>query len=405
MNEDGYKHPVNPSSMTAEITRVVCTVFSYPVENMGTSGRGGGATYRPGDVIDRRVSAIRIETDCGVHGEYISANSPPDHIFAQMGMIAPSLLGTNPFDRERLWSDFQRDLRKYDRMGNGPVDIALWDFAGKYYGAPIHELLGTYRTELPTYASTYMADANGGLDSPTAYADFAEECLNRGFPAYKMHTWGGESLEVDREVDTVLAVRERVGQEMDLMLDPACQYETFADALRVGQACDEAEYFWYEDPYRDGGLSQHGHRKLRQSIDTPLLFGEHVRGLPIHTDLIANEATDFVRADPEYDGGITGAMKLAKIAEGFGLDVEFHAAGPARRHCMAATRNSNYYELAIVHPDAPCTRNVPAYRGYEDTLESIDSNGCVAVPSKPGLGVDIDWDYIRENETQRRVFE
>jgi len=189
------------------------------------------------------------------------------------------------------------------------------------------------------------------------------------------------------------------------MLDPACEYETFADALRVGKACDEADFLWYEDPYRDGGLSQHGHRKLRGQIETPILFGEHIRGLPIHTDLIANEATDFVRADPEYDGGITGAIKIARVAEGFGLDVEIHATGPARRHCMAAIRNTNYYEMAIVHPDAPCTRHVPVYDEYADLLDSVDDDGTLPVPDGPGLGVTIDWGYIEDRTIRKRSFE
>ena len=77
------------------------------------------------------------------------------------------------------------------------------------------------------------------------------------------------------------------------------------------------------------GVSQFAHRKLRQLIKTPLLLGEHVRGLEPQVDLIAAEATDFVRADPDYDGGITGVMKIAHAAEGFGLDVEIHAPGPA----------------------------------------------------------------------------
>lgn len=59
--------------------------------------------------------------------------------------------------------------------------------------------------------------------------------------------------------ETVRAVSERVGDKMDLMLDPACEYETFADALKVGRALDEHEFLWYEDPYRDGGVSQHAH--------------------------------------------------------------------------------------------------------------------------------------------------
>jgi L-alanine-DL-glutamate epimerase-like enolase superfamily enzyme len=130
-------------------------------------------------------------------------------------------------------------------MGLGPIDIALWDLAGKYYDAPIHELLGTYRTELPAYASTYFGDTNGGLDSPEAFADFAESCRKLGSPGYKIHSWGGsdEDRDIEREIAMVHAVGERVGNEMDLMLDPACEYETYADALKVGRALDEEEYF------------------------------------------------------------------------------------------------------------------------------------------------------------------
>ena len=302
--------------------------------------------------------------------------------------------------RERHWSEIKRALRKYGRMGIGPIDIVLWDFAGKYHDAPIHEFLGTYRERLPAYTSTYEADMNGGLDSPAAFADFAEECLEMGYPGLKLHVWEQEEWgDIDREVEMVHAVGERVGDEMDLMLDPVCQYETWADAMKVGRACDEQDFLWYEDPAKDAGLSQHMHRKLRQQLDTPILQTEHVRGLEPHTDFIANEATDFVRADPEYDAGITGAMKIARVAEGFGLDVEYHAPGPAQRHCMAATRNANYYELALVHPKV---RNPvpPVYNGeYSDYIDTIDDDGTVPVPDDPGLGVDYDWDFIKDNAT------
>jgi len=185
---------------------------------------------------------------------------------------------------------------------------------------------------------------------------------------------------------------------MDLMLDSVYEYETFGDALKVG-------IFWYEDPYRDIGISQHSHRKLRESIDTPLLLTEHIRGLEPFTDFIASEATDFVRGDPEYDGGITGAIKRARIAEGFGLDIETHAPGPAHRHYIAGIRNANYYEVALVHPDCKNTQP-PIYKcGYSDMLDTVADDGTVPVPDGPGLGVEYDWDYIEANEIEREVHE
>ncbi|QRV14111.1 mandelate racemase [Haloterrigena salifodinae] len=384
--------------MAPEITRVETMEFEYPLEDLGTDGNGFNLVYEPGSTLQATQLALKVHTDVDVTGEYVLVTSTaPD----QIETYAEYLVGKNPLKRERHWSEIKRALRKYDRMGIGPLDIALWDFAGKYYDAPIHELLGTYQTEFPAYASTYHGDENGGLDSPEAFADFAEECLELGYQGFKIHGWGGsdEARDIQREVETVHAVGERVGDEMDLMFDPACEYETFADALKVGRACDDHDFFWYEDPYRDGGISQHGHRKLGEMLETPLLQTEHVRGLEPHADFVVNDATDFVRTDPEYDAGITGAMKVVHMAEAFGLDVEFHAPGPAHRHCIAATRNTNYYELALVHPDCNNT-TPPIYEGgYSDQLEAIDETGRVEVPDGPGLGVDYNWDYIEDNLT------
>jgi L-alanine-DL-glutamate epimerase-like enolase superfamily enzyme len=384
--------------MSLEITKTESLEFSYDVPDVGTDEHGFNLVYDPGETTGRKLFAVRVHTDAGITGAYVGGNSPGA---AQINTFADYLVGKDPLRRERHWSEVKRALRKYDRMGIGPVDIALWDLAGKHYDAPIHELLGTYRERIPAYASTYHGDENGGLDSPEAFADFAQRCLEMGYPGFKIHGWGGSdaSRDVDREVATVRAVGERVGGEMDLMCDPACEYETFADALKVGRACDEYGYFWYEDPYRDGGTSRHAHAKLRELIDTPLLQTEHVRGLESKTDFIDAAATDFVRADPEYDGGITGAMKTARVAEAHGLDVEFHAPGPAQRHCIAATRNTNYYELALVHPDAPNTQP-PVYEGeYSDMIDTIDDDGTVGVPDGPGLGVEYDWEFIRDNQT------
>ncbi len=390
--------------MALKITKVEIVEFSYPIEDVSTDGNGFNLIYEPGSTLESSTLAIKIHTNTETMGEYVLVTSTAP---GQISAYADYLVGKDPLKRERHWSEIKRGLRKYDRMGIGPIDIALWDFAGKHAGVPIHELLGTYRERIPAYASTYHADDNGGLDSPEAYADFAEECLELGYQGFKIHGWGGsdEWRDIDREIETVHAVGERVGDQMDLMLDPACEYETFGDALKVGKACDEQDFLWYEDPYRDGGISQHGSRKLRESIDTPLLLTEHVRGLEPFTDFIASEATDFTRGDPEYDGGITGAIKRARIAEGFGLDIETHAPGPAHRHYIAAIRNANYYEVALVHPDCKNTQP-PIYEcGYSDMIDTIADDGTVPVPDGPGLGVEYDWDYIEANEIGREIHE
>jgi L-alanine-DL-glutamate epimerase-like enolase superfamily enzyme len=383
--------------MTPAITEIETITFGYELADVGTDEHGFNLVYEPGSTLERESTLLRIETDDGLTGVGFGDTKP---------QVARYLLGKNPLKRERHWSEIKRALRQYSGRALGSVDIALWDIEGKDADKPIHELLGTYRERLPCYASTPHGDENGGLDSPEAYADFAEDCLEMGYPAFKIHGWGpwGEGdRDLDREIETVHAVGERVGDEMDLMLDPACEYESWTDALKVGRACDEQGFLWYEDPYRDGGTSQHAHRKLRQFLDTPILQTEHVQGLEPHTDFVANEATDLVRGDLYH--GITGLMKVARMTEGFGLDVEPHGPGPAMRHCMAAIRNTNYYEMGLVHPDLDRTFAPPIYAGeYADRLDAVDAEGTVPVPDGPGLGVEIDWEFVRDNELHRRSY-
>ena len=193
------------------ITRIETIEFAYPLEDVGTDGHGFNLVYEPGATTERRLFGVRVETDAGVTGEYVGGNSPA---MAQLNTVADYLIGRDLLAREDHWSELKRALRKYDRMGIGPVDIAMWDAAGKLYDAPIHELLGSYRDRLPAYASTYQGDAQGGLDSPEAYADFAEECLEMGYGGFKIHGWGGSDAarDIEREIETVHAVGDRVGE-------------------------------------------------------------------------------------------------------------------------------------------------------------------------------------------------
>jgi L-alanine-DL-glutamate epimerase-like enolase superfamily enzyme len=353
----------------------------------------GFPVYSPGATFRMTRHALRVLTDVGVTGEYVGSGASE---YSTMGMMAPMLVGRNALERELFYNDMKRVLRQTARLGLGAVDIALWDFAGKLEGKPIFQLLGGRDKPLPAYASTSVGDrVPGGLNSPEAYADFAESCLEIGYGAFKIHPWGDATI--DEHVAVVRAVGERVGGKMALMLDPFCSLRTFAEALRVGRACDEYEYLWLEDPLRDGGVSNFAHRKLKELIRTPLLQLEHVRGLEAHVDMIVGGGTDFVRVDPDYDGGVTGVMKIAHAAEGFGLDVELHGPGLVRRQLMAAIENTNYYEIVAVHPVAPNFVTV-AQGDYLDQLDEVDKTGCVEVPTGPGLGAAYDWDMIRKQQ-------
>ena len=341
---------------------------------------------------------LRIDTDAGVQGQHTWTTGVNGLAAAQIESVAGWLVGQDPFRREYIWTALQRAWRKYDRLGLGPIDIALWDIAGKAYGVPVSQLLGGWKDRLPAYASTLHGGETGPLSSPKDYAAFAAECVRLGYRAFKVHGWKEDDPQ--REAHTVRLLGRALGDRMALMIDPGCHLRTFADALLVGRACDEANFFWYEDPFSDGGLSAHAHRKLRELIRTPILIGEHVRGLEAQANLLMAGGTDFVRADPDFDMGITGTMKIAHLAEALGLDVELHAPGPAQRACMSAIRNSNFYELSMVGPSRGCFTGHFYTCGYSDELDAVGKDGCFPVPQRPGLGVDYDWDYIERQSSE-----
>ena len=261
-----------------KITRIEAVEFFVELENLGMTADGCEMQYMPGETLRPMRYVLTIDTNTGVRGEFVGRR--PES-YNQLQRVAGRILGRSALDRERIYGELKRQFRATINLATAPLDIALWDLAGKLYGAPIYELLGGSDDPLPAYASTHFGDASGGLDSPEAFADFAVRCKEMGYPAFKIHGWGAP---IEREVRLVTAVREAVGDGMQLMHDPGCTYRTFLEALTVGKALDDANYLWYEDPYMDGGMSAFGNKKLRELLRTPILITEHIRGLEQHVD-------------------------------------------------------------------------------------------------------------------------
>ena len=201
-----------PGDEMSTIDRVEIHGFTYEVPNLGLPEHGaqgvGNWVYQKGSKVRASRYAVRIRTDDGSVGEYVTHWVGTPSAMAQSIMLAPHLLGRDPESREQIYDDLKRELRAYDHMGHGPLDIALWDLAGKKYGAPVARLLGGFRTRLPTYASTYHGqDEPGGLDSPEAFADFAEACKELGYAGFKIHGWHDGDRR--REAKNLLGVRAR----------------------------------------------------------------------------------------------------------------------------------------------------------------------------------------------------
>jgi L-alanine-DL-glutamate epimerase-like enolase superfamily enzyme len=363
--------------------------------------------YDPPQVLgwpkQAQIGILTIETDEDVVGHNFIYDVAPigpgaaaiaDQIIR---FVKPMLLGRNPLDIGGIWHDLRARSRALERSVQGYVDVALWDIAGKVAGLPIHRLLGTCRETIPIYASSWM------LPDVPSYVDEAIAYKEMGIQAYKLHPPSaagffipGHARSVNTDIEACVAVREAVGGEMTLMLDATWQY-SFSEAIKIGRAIEEMDYYWYEDPLKADDI--YGYIRLREKLDIPLMATEATEGgLYVYPSWILQKATDFLRADVVIKGGITGLMKIAHLAEAFGMNCEIHDSYNATNnlaglHAVLAMRNCEYFESLVV--------NEPGEYGFGHLswgLEvpfQVDKEGNVHAPEAPGLGAAIDWSLMK----------
>ena len=333
---------------------------------------------------------LRIKTSDGLEGHCIVGEfwgRPESYFEPIIKTLKPELLGRCATDREWLWNrhNILHTLFRLTDPAWAAVDIALWDIAGKAAGLPIYKLLGAQRHAAPAYA-TYPTIC----DTAEQFVTEAEDALERGFKAYKIHPGLTQTREVCRMAQLV---RDRVGPDVALMLDPNCGYD-FRTALEIGRALDETRFHWFEDPvpYHDVDAMI----ELSQRLTTPLCMSDQApRQFFQSAQYIRRQAVRMVRGTA-LRIGITGLKKLCSLAEGFGLNCEVGTGGnpltnAANLHVIQSAGNTDYYEHML-----PTNIESFALTSYIEH----DKAGNVSVPDKPGLGFELDEDWIKHSKTE-----
>ena len=373
-----------------KITEITTQTFTYTSR---TTRDSEGHTH-PGPEHEARQTLLRIATAEGVEGYSFGVN--PDII---RSIVAPMLLGEDPFYRERVWQKLKERQRLHlgtlsDRVLS-VVDQALWDLAGRALNQPVYKLLGGFRDKVPAYASTMCGDdLPGGLDTPEAYAEFALACQARGYPAFKLHTWQPPmpgAPDVKRDVAACAAVRKAVGDEMPLMLDPF-HYYSREEALYLGKALEELHYYWMEEPMDEHSIASYVW--LTEQLALPMVGPETAEGkMYTRAEWIVRNASDISRGGVGDLGGITPLVKTAHLCESFGVRMEVHGGGAANLHVLCAMGiPGEYYERGLLHPFVDYEQPAPWLNALDDPM---DDEGYVHVSQLPGLGQDINFDYIR----------
>jgi len=315
-------------------------------------------------------------------------------------LVKPALVGEDPFYREKLWQRLKQWQRQSPLLSDRVValaDMALWDLAGRYLKQPVYKLLGGYRDKVPAYASTMCGDElEGGLNTPEAYAGFAEKCKKQGYRALKLHTWMPPiswAPDLKRDVAACRAIRERVGDDMNLMLDCWHDY-TREEALYIGRELEKLNFHWLEEPMDEHNTSSYVW--LTDQLDIPVLGPETAEGkMYTRAEWIVRGASDISRGGVDDVGGITPLMKIVHLCESFGVRMEVHAWGGGNLQVLGAMGiPGEYYERGLLHPFLDYEKPDP---WLKEIVDPMDGQGYVHIPQRPGLGLHIDFDYIKDN--------
>ena len=361
-----------------KITNVKVDMFNWDSEPWRTGvGTSFGKT--------RQLGVVTVETDEGISGNAFLGSSRvgADHFApALIEFIKPIVMGRNPQDIGAIWWDLWKMNRSVSTYVIGAIDICLWDINGKIADQPIHRLLGTCKEIVPVYSSTAYHETK------EEYAEEAIRFKDMGWTAHKIHPHGDPKYDIEISK----AVRDAVGADMKLMLDSMWAYQ-YEDAMRVGRAIEDLNFYWYEDPLVEEDL--YNYVKLHQKLDIPIMSTEYAPGRYYGmTQWITQYATDILRGDVAVTGGITPMIRLCHLAEGFNMKCEIHHGGNslndvANLHITMAVPNCEFFEFF------PCT-GANMYGLVEDI--QLDG-GFVHAPTKPGLGYEIDWDLLNKEHT------
>ena len=347
-------------------------------------------------LTNRNFPFIKVETDEGIYGVGEAYASGPDRATAAVvDDFVEWLIGKDPRDIEGLWhlmfagSRFPGGNVSYAAISG--IEHALWDIAGKAAGLPVYRLMGgKCREKIRVYQSVRG-------NSPEELADQAKRLIETyGYTALKMGPlpdgwqampWPQALRETEKRVN---AVRDAVGDDIEIGLDPHARIVEIARALELCRAVAPMKPMYVEEPLRPENFDALA--KLSQQTDVLLATGEMLYTRHDFRKLLKAEAVGIIQPDVCVTGGLWEMKKIAAMAEAHYVSVAPHnICGPVSTavnvHFAASTQNFIVLEY---EPDDTSPR-----RDIVDEPMKL-TGGYLEIPDKPGLGIDLNWDRIGE---------
>ena len=363
---------------------------------------------------------IRIDTNQGVYG----LGEVRDGASATYALFLKSrIVGENPLQLDKIFRKIKQ-FGGHARQGGGvcAIEMALWDIAGKVYNAPAYALVGggKFRDKIRVYADTtedkdpkiyaqrmkerkevmgltwlkmdlgveMVADTPGTVTNPTDINQWQAQQLPHPLLGMEVTDKGIAMLE-----QYVAAVRDAVGMEIPLSMDHFGHLGV-KSIIRLGKAYEKYNLSWMEDviPWMYTDLL----KEISQQCPVPILTGEDIYLKEPFRVLCENHAVSKIQPDLMTSGGILETHKIGDMAEEFGVPMALHFAGTpvacmANVHCAAATQN--FLALENHSLDVPWWSSLV----QEGVKTPIVNHGWIEVPDRPGLGVTLNEDLVRQH--------
>jgi D-galactarolactone cycloisomerase len=364
------------------IARVEAIPCSVPLRS--------GVTQGLGRVTKRDTVVVEITTADGLtgFGECYNGRAPLAIAQTVATTLSDLLTGMDAGETVRIWDRFEsRVLANHGTCAAcvcamSGIDMALWDIRGKAASLPLYRLLGGSSRPVPAYAGGFAL----GYADPEVLADEARACVANGYQALKLRL--GDTLA--RDLERAAAMRAAVGDGIALLADANCRYSV-ADVRASAPVLTQVGVGWLEEPF-----PPYQHRQWREAAEIatlPLAAGENCYTRYEFGRLVDDGWVSVLQPDLSRCGGITEALRIAALASAAGLPVCTHGCHTglnmaASVHYLASIDCAWYFE-GDGSPDNPLRTDLCS-ASYE-----LAADGTALPLEGPGLGVDVDEDFLR----------
>ncbi|OEJ99031.1 galactonate dehydratase [Flavivirga aquatica] len=345
---------------------------------------------------ERCICVVKVTATNGQYG-WGEGYGPATVLEAGIKLLEPFVIGQNALENEVVWNTMYRKTLDFARRGvlaasMSAIDIAIWDLKGKILNQPVSTLLGgAHRTKIKPYATgLYFTDH----DNPSK--NFEEEAklyVSQGFKAIKMKV----GLGIKKDVEHVKMIREIIGDDIELMVDSNHAY-TLREATQLAREIEKYNIGWFEEPLSPEFYDQYN--ELRQKTTIPIAGGECEYLRFGFQQLIKNKSVDIIQPDICASGGLTEAKRIGALASANGVDLIPHTWGTSIGIHVALHFIANIESVPgrMYQPDFLIEYD-QTENGLREklTFPSIEmKDGYIEVPNRPGLGIDVDEDVLRE---------